>query len=152
MSDIARKKRQIFAGCRELHIDSDTRHVLQLLVTGKASMSDMDETDLDLMLDELKEKGFEAGFNGKTKSKKHAAAPRADLRYVHVLWKLLGDAGKLKRPSRDGLNTFVRTRFENKWQSVPIDIDTLRDAGQINDVTRALKEMCKRHGIPTERQ
>jgi hypothetical protein len=34
---------------------------------------------------------------------------------------------------------------------VPIDIDTLRNAGQINDVTRSLKDWCKREGITTER-
>ena len=76
-----------------------------------------------------------------------APAGRADLRFVHVLWKRLGDAGALKKPGRDGLNAFVRTRFEGKWQAVPIDIDAMTDAGQINDVIRALKSMCARAGV-----
>ena len=53
----------------------------------------------------------------------------------------------LNRPGRDGLNAFVRSRFESKWQSVPIDVDALRDAGQINAVIRALQDMCRRAGV-----
>ena len=137
----------VHVGCRELKIDAEGRRALQLAVTGKASMSDMSEGDLTKLVDRLKADGF-SPEGGKTSRK---AAPRADLRYVHVLWGLLGRAGKLKKPGRAGLNAFVRSRFENKWSSVPIDIDALQDAGQINDVTRALKDWCKREGIATER-
>jgi hypothetical protein len=79
------------------------------------------------------------------------AVPRADLRHVHVLWGMLGNASKLNKKGRAGLNAFVRSRFEDKWKSVPIYIATLREVGQINDVTRALKNWCKREGIATER-
>lgn len=141
-------RRTIFAGCKSLGLDAETRRALQLVATGKSSMSDMTDADGKKMLAALKERGFEAGFKGRV----HKAAPRADLRYVHVLWGLLRDAGKLRAPDRKGLNAFVRSRFEGKWHSVPADIDMLRDAGQINDVTRALKDWCRREGITTERQ
>lgn len=144
-------QRQIHVGCKQLGIDADSRHDLQLLVTGKASMADMTDAELRKVVEELENRGFKAGYKGSEKTRR-APAPRGDLRYVHVLWGLLGKAGKLERPGREGLNAFVRSRFEGKWQSVPIDIDALREAGQINDVTRALKAMCKRHGIETERQ
>ena len=144
-------RKTIFVACRQLGIDSDTRRDLQLVATGKASMSDMNEAELNKLLDQLKERGFEPSFKAASKGRFKKAAPRADLRYVHVLWGLLGEAGKLKKPGRAGLNAFIRARFEGKWQSVPIDIDALQDAGQINDVTRALKDWCKREGIPTER-
>lgn len=144
-------RKTIFVACRELGLDNDTRRDLQLVATGKASMSDMTEADMEKVLAQLKERGFEAGFKAASKGRFKKAAPRADLRYVHVLWRLLGEAGKIKKPGRAGLNAFVRSRFEGKWKSVPIDIDTLRDAGQINDVTRALKDWCKREGIVTER-
>lgn len=78
---------------------------------------------------------------------KGAIAPRADLRFIHVLWKLLGDAGKLKKPGRDGLNAFIRARFEKKWGGVPIDVDAIRDHGQISDVIDALKDWCHREGV-----
>jgi phage gp16-like protein len=144
-------RKTIFVGCRQLGLDTETRRDLQLVATGKASMSDMSDAELNSVLAALKERGFEPGFKAASKGRFKKAAPRADLRYVHVLWRLLGDEGKLKKKGRAGLNAFVRTRFETKWKSVPIDIDTLRDAGQINDVTRALKDWCKREGITTER-
>lgn len=152
MSAVLTLKRMIHVGCRELGLDEETRRGLQLIATGKTSMSDMTEADLRQVVDALKQRGFKPYGSTyytarKGKAKGHAAAPRADLRFVHVLWRQLGEAGALKRPGRDGLNAFIRSRFEGKWQSVPIDIDALRDAGQINDVTRALKDMCRRAGL-----
>ena len=136
----------VHVGCRALGIDADARHDLQLVVTGKASLTDMSETELNAVVSALEAKGFRR-HKGK---RSRPLAPRADLRYVHILWRKLGEAGKLKRPGRDGLNTFLRSRFEAKWGSVPLDIDTLRDGAKINDVTRALKDWCAREGIPTE--
>lgn len=147
-------KRMIHVGCKALGLDQDTRRDLQLVATGKTSMSDMTEAELRQVVEALKQRGFKPYGNtwytaGKSggKARGHAPAPRADLRYVHVLWRQLGEAGALKRPGRDGLNAFIRKRFEGKWQSVPIDVDALRDASQINDVTRALKDMCRRAGV-----
>lgn len=139
-------QRMIHVGCKQLGLDADARHDLQLLVTGKDSMSDMSDAELQKVIKALEQRGFKAGFKGPAKGRR-ATAPRADLRFVHVLWKLLGEADALTKPGRDGLNAFVRSRFEKHWASVPIDIDTLRDAGQINDVTRALKDMCRRAEI-----
>lgn len=149
-------QKMIHTACRQLGLDADARRGLQVVATGKASMSDMSEADLHKVVAALQQRGFKPGGNsyfkgGKTGGKTHRpAAPRADLRYVHVLWKKLGDAGHLDRPGRDGLNAFVRSRFEAHWASVPIDIDALRDAGQINDVIRALQGMCRRHGLRVE--
>ena len=144
-------QRTIHVGCKQLGIDADARRDLQLLVTGKASMTDMSDGELRKVVTALENRGFKADSKPSGKPKR-APAPRADLRYVHVLWGLLGKAGKLEKPGAAGLNAFIRSSFEGKWSSVPIDVDALRDAGQINDVTRALKAMCKRHGIETERQ
>lgn len=144
-------QRMIHVGCKQLGLDSDARRDLQLITTGRASMSDMSDADLRKMVDALKARGFKAGFKGASSGRKsRPAAPRADLRYIHVLWGLLGKAGVLKRPGREGLNAFIRSRFEGKWQSVPIDIDALHDAGQINDVIRALRDMCARNGVEAE--
>ncbi len=142
-------QRMIHVGCKQLGMDDDTRRDLQLVATGKASMSDMCDADLRKVIDALKARGFKAGFKGKVNGRR-APAPRADLRYVHVLWAKLGQAGALSRPGRDGLNAFLRSRFEKKWGSVPIDIDALREAGQINDVIRALKDWCQREGVDSQ--
>lgn len=149
MTNATSLKRMIHLGCKQIGLDDDTRHDLQLVATGKASMADMSEAELQKVIFALRQRGFKPGFQGASKGRRRAPAPRADLRFVHVLWAQLGAAGALKKPGRDGLNAFVRSRFEGKWQSVPIDIDALRDAGQINDVIRALKDMCKRAGLVT---
>lgn len=137
--------RKVHVGCRELGLDTDTRHDLQRQVTGKDSLSAMSEPELKAVLKALETRGFKPRSTGARKR-----ASRADLRYIHVLWRLLGEAGVLDRPGRDGLNAFVRSRFEAHWASVPIDIDSLRNAGQINDVIRALQGMCRRHGVRVE--
>ena len=133
----------IHVGCRELGLDADARHDLQLAVCGKASMSDMTEAELKRVLDRLKQSGFKvSGGKGR-----RPAAPRADLRLVHVLWRKIGDAGALSRPDRAGLNAFIRARFGGIWQSVPADIDMLRDEAQIEAVVAALRAWGKRVGI-----
>lgn len=144
-------QRKIFVGCRQLGIDNEARRDLQIVATGKESLSDMSDAEMEKVIAALEAKGFKAGSPKGRVHKPRSFAPRADLRYVHVLWGLLGRADKLKKPDRSGLNAFVRSRFEGKWASVPLDIDMLKDAGQINDVTRALKDWCAREGIPTER-
>lgn len=135
----------IHAGCRELGIDADTRRALQLQATGKASMAEMTEADLRLVADRLKARGFDPARSGR---RRHAPAPRADLRLVHALWGVLGRAGKLDNPTRAGLNAFVRRRFGNAWGSVPADVDMLRDHRQIDDLIQALRAWCDREGVP----
>lgn len=137
----------IHVGCRELGLDEETRRGLQLVVTGKESMAGMTEAEMEAVVEELKRRGFvpvrRKGF------KKQAG--RADVRYCHVLWRLLNEGGVMHRAGREGLSAFVRLQFAAKWGAAPVDIDALRDHGQIDDVVQALKAICRRHGIPTER-
>lgn len=145
-------QRLIHVGCRELGLDADMRHDLQLVATGKASMSDMTEAELEQVVAALKARGFKPGFKGDEKDRR-APSSRADLRYAHVLWALLAEKGAVRRSGHDGLNAFVRARFEKTWGSVPVDINSLRDWRQIADVVEALKAWCLREGIPvTKRQ
>lgn len=136
-------RRLIHLGCRELGLDEDARRDLQRVVTGKDSMAGMTRAELESVVEELKRRGFRPrrrqGFAGR--------AARADLRYIHVLWRLLNEAGVIHKPGRDSLNAFVRLQFSSKWKSAPIDVDALRDPAQIDDVLQALKAMCRRAGI-----
>jgi len=150
----ANLRKMIHVGCKQLGLDEDDRRGLQMVATGKASMSDMSDADLRKVIEALKKRGFEPFGNSYFKGGRKPAqgrakplAPRADLRFIHVLWKQLGEAGALKKPGRAGLNAFIRSSFEGKWQSVPIDVDALREAGQIDDVVQALKAMCRRAGV-----
>lgn len=153
MTAIQSLQKMIHVGCKQLGIDNDTRRDLQQQVTGKASMSQMTEADLGKVVAALKKRGFEPFGNsylGRGKGKAKPAAPRGDLRYIHVLWRLLGEAGAVTKPGRDGLNAFIRARFEDSWDFVPIDVDALRDPAKINAVVRALKDWCARAGVRTE--
>jgi phage gp16-like protein len=142
-------QRMIHVGCKQLGLDDDTRRDLQLVVTGKASMADMSEAEMLKVVDALKQRGFKAGFNGASKTRR-PTAKRADVRLIHALWGALGRAGKLKKPGREGLNAFLRIRFEKKWGAVPIDVDALTDWSQITDVIKALKDWCRREGVLEE--
>ena len=136
-------QQKIHVGCRELGIDSEARRELQLVVTGKASMKDMDEADLKAVLKRLQESGLKVSSGGK----KHAKASRPDLRLVHVLWTKLGAAGQLRDPSRKGLNKFIRERFGKAWSNVPADVDMMRDHKEIDQVIQALKSWGQRVDI-----
>ena len=143
MSDLRALQKKVHVGCRELGLDSEARRDLQLVVTGKASMSDMDEGDLTRVLERLKE----SGFKPVSASKGRKRAPRADLRLVHVLWRKLGEAGALKEPSRAGLNAFIRKRFSERWGYTPVDVDALTEWSEIDDLIQALKAWGQRAEI-----
>lgn len=133
----------IFAACRQLGLDDEARRDLQVSVTGKASLRDMNDGELKLVVNRLKE----AGFEDRPRSPGHKPAPRADLRLIHVLWRKLAEAGEVRRPGREGLNAFIRSRFGPSWGSVPADVDMLRDWQKIDAVIQALKDWGQRTGI-----
>jgi hypothetical protein len=136
----------VHVGCRDLGIDAETRHDLQLMVTGKESLSDMTEADLNKVIDALKARGFRPQAGGAARAKRPPAA-RGDVRFCHVLWGKLARAGAVDRRGAAGLNAFLRARFADKWGAAPIDIDAMQDAKQIAAVIEALKSMCLRAGI-----
>jgi hypothetical protein len=134
--------RTIQVGCKHLGIDQDTRRELQLQLVGKPSLSDMTDAERQKVLAELRARGFKP-----TARRGHKPAPRSDLRLIHVLWAKLGEAGELENPTRKGLNTFIRRRFGETWQSVPRDVDDLREFAQIDAVLQALMAWGRRAGI-----
>lgn len=138
----------IHVGCRKLGIDGETRRDLQLVVTGKSSMSDMTEDDLNRVIDALKDRGFRPSAGSKPR---RPQAKRADVRYAHVLWRLLHQAGVVSEAGPAGLNAFIRRRFARAWGAVPMDVDALTDHQQINTVLRALQDMCDRNGVACRR-
>ena len=140
-------QRQIHVACRDLGLDNDARHDVQIAACGKASMKDMTDADLKLVIKHLKARGWSGGVKQGVKGRKHKAAPRADLRLIHVLWRKLGDVGALERKDRAGLNAFIRAQFGETWSAVPADVDMLRDTAQIKAVVEALKAWGKRAKI-----
>lgn len=140
--------RLIHVGCRELGIDVETRHDLQMRLTGKASLKDMTAPELNLVVNELKANGF---VMRESKNLRRKRAPRADIRFCHVMWRLLHEAGAVREPGEKGLNAFVRKRFEKTWGYVPVDVDALQEWSEIKDVVEALKDWCDRAGVELDR-
>lgn len=135
----------VHVGCRELGLDGEVRRDLQLVVTGKASMHDMDEADLTKLVAALTARGFKP-HAGQARVQR-PAAKRGDVRFAHVLWGKLHKAGAVTQGGAKGLNAFIRARFEKSWGAAVFDIDTMRDARQIATLIEALKGMCARAGI-----
>jgi phage gp16-like protein len=135
----------IHVAARELGLDADTRHQLQLVTTGKESLAAMTPAELDKVVDALKARGFKPGRKVATKGRK--AAPRGDIRFVHVLWGKLVKVEAVDAPGAKGLNAFIRARFEAAWGAAPIDVDKMQDWKQIATVIEALKAMCARAGV-----
>lgn len=135
----------IHVAARELGLDADTRHQLQLVTTGKSSLAEMSPAELDQVVEALKARGFAPGRKVARKGRK--AAPRGDIRFCYVLWGKLIAAGAVDAPGAKGLNTFIRTRFEKAWGAAPLDVDQMQDWRQIATVIEALKAMCARAGV-----
>lgn len=147
MTSLRTLQKTIHVGAKALGLDDDGRRELQLAVTGKASMADMGEEDLRLIVERMRQSGFNPG-----KGHRKPAAPRADLRLCHVLWRRLSEAGAVERKGREGLNAFVRARFGQAWGAEPADIDMIRDHDKVEAVIRALKAIGRRHGVDLERR
>lgn len=139
--------RLIHVACRNLGLDEDTRRDLQLVATGKSSLTAMNDRELEAVVAALKARGFKP-TSGKTGGESHRkTASRGDTRFAHVLWGKLVKAGSVNTSGARGLNGFIRTRFEAAWGAVPLDVDQMQDAAQIATVVEALKAMCRRAGI-----
>ena len=135
----------IHVAARTLGIDEDTRRALQLVTTGKTSLTEMSVSELDAVVLALKARGFAPGAKFAAKGRKPAS--RGDIRFCHVLWGKLVKAGATDQRGAKGLNAFVRARFEATWGAAPIDIDKMQDAKQIATVIEALKAMSSRAGV-----
>ena len=134
----------IHVGCKQLGIDADARHDLQLRLVGKASLSDMTPAEQLRVLAHLKEQGFTPSGGAKPK---RPMASRGDVRFCHVLWGKLIAGGVVHQKGAAGLNAFIRKRFAEAWGATPLDVDQMHDHAQIATVIEALKAMCTRAGI-----
>lgn len=125
-------------------LDDESQRDRYEVLTGKRSLRAMNKSELFAVADDFKKLASPKAAPSK---KWHPAPERNDLKLIHVLWGLLGNAGVLKRPNRDGLNAFIRARFEKKWGAVPVDVDGIREHSHISDVIDALKDWCRRECV-----
>lgn len=135
---------KIHVAKKQLGLDDDTyRDVLQR-VTGQRSSKGLIDGQIEAVLAEFMRLGWRPA-----QGKKLALEPRADLRFVFVLWALLAKAGRVKA-GRPALNAFIcAPNFARKWGEVPTDLRFLTPA-RASDVIEALKDLCHRHRVPME--
>ena len=126
-SDRHKLIRGIHAACRKLGLDDDARRDLQVGVTGKASMGDMDAGDLARVLDRLNRDS-------------RPAADRPHIGKVRALWWSLYWLGAIDQPDARAIDAFV---------SRQTGVAALRflDHRQAHSVVDALKAWCAREGV-----
>lgn len=122
------KQRAVFAACKRLGLDADARRDIQLGVTGKASMSDMDLGELGKVLDTLNR-----DYKGPAGHGAHAGKIRA-------LWWTLYWIGAVTDPKGRAIDAFIRRQT---------GVTTLRflDHRRGRDVIEALKSWAAREGV-----
>jgi len=143
MTDVGTLKRRVFAQCRQLGLDDDARREAQQAATGCASLSTMTEAQLRDVIAHLEAAGARPG-------KWREADPRADQRLIHVIWRLLGEAGAVKTGPA-ALRAFIANpRFTAKWGETPTAVRFLT-VERARDVIEALKDVADRNGVRIER-
>ncbi|MEM6904918.1 MAG: phage protein GemA/Gp16 family protein, partial [Pseudomonadota bacterium] len=132
----------IFAACRELGLDSATRHELQRRVTGCGSLTDMTENQKKAVLAELRNRGA-------LNNHRAPRAPRRDQRKVYKLWWILAEAGAVA-PGKPALARFLSNpRFAEKWGEA-LTRPELLSAERCQDAIEALKDIARREGVELE--
>lgn len=145
MSDLKRRRTQVIMACKELGMTDEDRHDFQELHTGKTSLTVMTLPDVNKLIAELKNKGWNPRRPGR-----RPAENSADKRFIWVLWRLLGDAGAVK-PGRAALRAFISNRnYHDKWGKPVTDVSFLSQE-RAADVIEALKDICRRNGVKLDR-
>lgn len=133
---------------RDLALEDDDYRDMLERITGKRSSRGLSPAEMDRVLVELRRLGFNPqAMNGQRPGRRwRQPEPRADLRLILVLWRLLGEAGAAGR-GRAALNAFIANpKFVDKWGASPTDLRFLT-IERAQDVIEALKDMCRRHGV-----
>ncbi|MEL6478115.1 MAG: regulatory protein GemA [Pseudomonadota bacterium] len=129
---------------RQLGIEEDDYRALLTRVTGQNSTKGMGPKQLQKVLDAMAALGFEE------RRGKRQQSPHAYIRFIHVLWSLLADAGVVDR-DRSALNAFIQAdNFREKWGELPTDVDWLTQE-RAYDVIEALKAIARRHRVELQR-
>lgn len=145
--DIVKKTariRAVHAACRAQGIDDDTRHALQVQITGKASLKDMSVFDLDSVLNRLnapaqgKKDPNEWGFVFRLPRERQATAKK--------IFRLAERIGAGQKPPVGPMSK----RYIEGIAEQMIGADTVLefcDPEILHKVVQALEIHCKRHGF-----
>lgn len=124
----ARLIKAVRAACRRLGIDDDDRRRIQLDVTGKASMSDMELPEFGKLLDHL------------NRDWKGPMGHRSHVGKIRALWWTLYWLGAIAEPGESGLAAFVK-------RQTGIERIAFLGSRQAHSVIEALKAWAAREGV-----
>ncbi len=134
--------RAVFAACKAQGIDDDTRHAIQVQVTGKASLKDMSVFDLDDVLNALNRRQQrspdEWGFVFRLPRERQATAKK--------IFRLAERIGAAQKPPVGAMSK----RYIEGIAKQMIGADTVLefcDPEILHKVAQALEMYCKRHSI-----
>ena len=123
-------RRAIFAACRARGLDDEARHDLQMRVTGVASLTDMDEAQMQKLLNAL---------NGSKGRRGDALPPGSLSRVLIALWLSAWHLGVVRDRRTSALCAFVR-------RQTGCDAARFSNPSQIARAIEALKAWMARDG------
>ncbi|WP_306603890.1 phage protein GemA/Gp16 family protein [Azonexus sp.] len=145
MSMIGVKKaariRAIHAACRANGIDADARHDLQLALTGKASLSEMDFSEVTRVLDHLNRRsnaGAEWKFVFRLTSDRQV--------YGRKIYRLAERIGALQTPPVAIISKAYIEGITKQMRGTEQPLEFC-DCEQLRKVVQALEVYVKRHGV-----
>lgn len=138
----ASRIKAVHAACRAQGIDDDTRHALQVQITGKASLKDMTAFDLDSVLNHLNRNGAAKpnawGFVFKLPAERRELCKK--------IFRLAERVGAAQTPPVGAMSK----RYIEGIAERMLGADTVLefcDAATLLKIVQALEIHCKRNGI-----
>lgn len=136
--------RAIHAACKARGIDDETRHALQLQITGKASSKTMSITDINAVLDHLN-RGQRETANEWAFVFSLIPARRV---YCKKIYHLAERVGKLLSPpvpvASKAYIEGIATQMQGGGVFTPLQFC---DTERLHKIVQALEIYCKRHGV-----
>ena len=138
MAKIPRTKliQLIHVAKRELSLDEETYRETLEQTTGKASLKEMTDAQLQAVLDRLKT----AGFSIKSKTGTNKLADDVQSKLIRHLWLMLFDAGEVRNSSELALAAFVK-------KQTGVDALQFLSTESADRVINRLRNWCKRAGV-----
>lgn len=144
MSQIGLRKaariKAIHAACRANGIDQETRHQLQLTLTGKASLSEMDYSQVTRVLDHINQRG-QPGAEWRFVFR---LTPDRQ-RYARKIYRLAERVGALQTPPVPVASKAYIEGITRQMRGADQPLEFC-DAEQLHKVVQALEVYVKRHG------
>jgi phage gp16-like protein len=126
----------VHKAAKAIQLDDDDRRAMQLRITGKESLAEMNLSQIGDVLDELRALGW---VDGKRSKGRRRLASHPEAAKIRALWLSLYHLGEVTDPTEDALAAFVKrqTRLD--------DLEWVKQENALK-VIEALKSWCDRAG------